>query len=406
MKLFLIFAWRNLWRNKRRTFITAASIFFGVIFAAVMSSMQEGTYNSNIENIVRFYTGYAQLQHPDYWDEKTMEHHISPSDSLIQEIKSDPRITHVTPRLESFALASHKDATKVATVVGMAPQKEKEVTNILSNISKGSYLEKGDKGVLVGKLLAKNLGLGVGDTITLTGQGYRYATAAGLYPIRGLIDFPSPELNKTFIYMSLQECQHFYSAQGLLTSLVLMIEDNEKLEAISRDIDQKAGKDYTVMTWKDMQPALDQQIQSDRASGVIFKAILYMIIFFGILGTIMMMIAERRRELGVMMAVGMKRFRLAAVVFAETLFIGFLGVFAGLAGSIPVNMYFYHNPIPLAGEAAEAMAQYGWEPYMFFSLAPEVFWKQAIIIFVLMLVVSVYPLVTIYRMKEIDALQA
>ena len=404
--MYIKFAWRNLWRNKRRTFITAASIFFGVIFAAVMSSMQEGTYSSNIENIVRFYTGYAQLQHPDYWDEKTMEHHIAPSDSLIQEIKSDARITHVTPRLESFALASHKDATKVATVVGMAPQKEKDVTNILNNISKGNYLEKGDKGVLVGKLLAKNLGLGVGDTITLTGQGYRYATAAGLFPIRGLIDFPSPELNKRFIYMSLQECQHFYTAPGLLTSLVLMINDNEKLEAISRDIDQKVGKDYTVMTWKDMQPALDQQIQSDRASGVIFKAILYMIIFFGILGTIMMMIAERKRELGVMMAVGMKRFRLAAVILAETLFIGLLGVVAGIAGSIPVNLYFYHNPIPLTGEAAEAMAQYGWEPYMFFSLAPEVFWKQAITIFVLVLVVSVYPLVTIYRMKEIDALRA
>ena len=127
MKMYVKFAWRNLWRNKRRTIITAASIFFGVIFAAVMSSMQEGTYSSNIENIVRFYTGYAQLQHPDYWDEKTMEHHIAPSDSLIREIKSDPRITHVTPRLESFALASHEDATKVANVVGMAPEQEKDV---------------------------------------------------------------------------------------------------------------------------------------------------------------------------------------------------------------------------------------------------------------------------------------
>lgn len=406
MKLFLIFAWRNLWRNKRRTFITAASIFFGVIFAAVMSSMQEGTYSSNIENIVRFYTGYAQLQHPDYWDEKTMEHHISPSDSLIQEIKSDPRITHVTPRLESFALASHKDATKVATVVGISPDQEKDVTNIRTNISEGSYLEKGDQGVLAGKLLARNLGLGVGDTLTLTGQGYRYATAAGLFPIKGLIDFPSPELNKSFVYMGLRESQKFYSAPNLLTSLVLMIEDNDELEAVSHDIDKKAGDNYTVMTWKDMQPALDQQIQGDRASGVIFKAILFMIIFFGILGTIMMMIAERKRELGVMMAVGMKRFRLAAVIFTETLFIGLLGVVTGIAGSIPINFYFYHNPIPLTGEAAEAMAQYGWEPYMFFSLAPEVFWQQAIIIFVLTLVVSIYPLATIYRMKEIEALRA
>lgn len=406
MKTILIFAWRNLWRNKRRTFITSASIFFGVIFAAIMSSMQEGTYDSNIENIVQFYTGYAQLQHPDYWDEKTLEHHISPSDSLIRAVKKDPRITHITPRLESFALASHKDATKVASVVGVAPGREREVTNITQNISKGEYLNGGGDGVLIGKLLAKNLNLSVGDTITLTGQGYRFATAAGLFPIRGLIDFPSPELNKTIVYMSLDRCQDFYTAPGLLTSLVVMIDNNEHLQPVSDALAKKTGNSYKVMTWKDMQPALVQQIEADRASGMIFKAILYMIIFFGILGTIMMMIAERRRELGVMMAVGMKRFRLMSVIFIETLFIGLLGVVTGIAGSIPINLYFYHNPIPLTGAAAEAMAQYGWEPYMFFSLAPQIFWHQALVILILTLVVSIYPLVTIRRMKEIEALRA
>ncbi|MFO8055299.1 MAG: ABC transporter permease [Bacteroidales bacterium] len=221
MKMYLIFAWRNLWRNKRRTLITAASVLFGVVFAIFMGSMQEGTYDGNIERIVQFYTGYAQLQHPDYWEEKTLEHTIKPGDSLLQAFHRDERITHMAPRLEYFALASHKDATKVSSIVGIDPGKEKDVTNILDYLKKGEYLKSGDEGVLIGRMLAENLGLQTGDTLTLTGQGYRMMTSAGLFPIKGIVDFPADELSKSTVYMSMEQCQEFLSAPEMLTSLVI-----------------------------------------------------------------------------------------------------------------------------------------------------------------------------------------
>ncbi|MCF8331864.1 MAG: ABC transporter permease [Bacteroidales bacterium] len=407
MKTWLIFAWRNLWRNRRRTLITSASVFFGVIFAIFMGAMQEGTYEGNIQSIVQFYTGYAQLQHPDYWEEKTLQHTITPGDSLLRAMQDDERITHISPRLEYFSLASHDENTKVASIVGINPEMEKEVTKILSYLKKGQYLEKGSDGVLIGRMLAENLGLETGDTLVLTGQGYHMVTAAGLFPIKGIVDFPSSELSKTMIYMDIERCREYLSAPEMLTSVVVMLEDQEQLQPVENTWTQKLDPEkYTLMTWREMQPEMVQQIDADRASGVIFLLILYMIIMFGILGTVMMMMAERRRELGVMMAVGMKRIRLVAVVFLEMLCIGFIGVISGILISIPIIAYYVDNPIPLKGKAAEAMAEYGWEPFMYVVLDPQIFINQALVIFVITIVIALYPLVTIYRMKEIDALRA
>jgi ABC-type antimicrobial peptide transport system permease subunit len=102
----------------------------------------------------------------------------------------------------------------------------------------------------------------------------------------------------------------------------------------------------------------------------------------------------------------MKRIRLVAVVVLEMITIGLLGAVAGLIGSIPLVVYFFHNPIELTGEAAQVIEQYGWEPYMFMSLSPEVFLNQALVVFVITLVIALYPLYTIYRMNEINALRA
>lgn len=405
--MYLIFAWRNLWRNKRRTIITAASVLFGVVFAILMGSMQEGTYDSNIKRIVQFYTGYAQLQHPDYWEEKTLEHTIKPEDSLLQAIRKDQRITHITPRLEYFALASHEEATKVSSIVGIQPGKEKDVTNILDYLKKGEYLENKDDGVLIGKMLAENLGLQTGDTLTLTGQGYRMMTAAGLFQIKGIVDFPAEELSKSTVYMSLEQCQSFLSAPGMLTSVVFMLEDQEQLSSFQQNWIKKLDNDqYTVKTWREMQPEMVQQIEADRAGGVIFLFVLYMIILFGILGTVMMMIAERQRELGVMIAVGMKRIKLFVVIFLELIFIGVLGVLSGSLLSIPLVTYFKYNPIELTGKAAEAMAEYGWEPYMYVMMDPQIFVNQMIIVLGITLVIAVYPLQKLLKMKEINALRA
>ena len=400
-------AWRNLWRNKRRTLITTASIFFGVFLAVLMSSMQEGSYSSMIDNVVKFYSGYIQVQHKDHWDKKTVNNSFENHSNLIDDVKSIKEITDHTYRLESFSLVASENITQGAVVVGIEPDEENKVTNLEKWVAEGGqYLKKGEDGVLVGKLLAQHLKIGVGDTLVIIGQGYHGVGAAGKYPVKGILELPSPTLSKTFIYMDIGLAQELYSAPDRYTSLILMIDNPQDLAAASDKLKSTIQEPLTVMTWAEMQPELVQMIDSDRAGGVLMIGILYIVIGFGIFGTLMMLMAERKREFGVMVAVGMGKMKLLTIVLYETLFMGLLGIFSGFVFSFPIIAYMSYNPIPLVGDAAQWMVDMGIEPVLAFSIMPIVFGRQAIVVSIMILIVALYPITFIRKLKVISALRA
>ncbi|WP_243348920.1 ABC transporter permease [Parabacteroides sp. FAFU027] len=398
-------AWRNLWRNKRRTLITTASVFFGVVFATFVSSMQEGSYAQYIQAIVSFYSGYIQVHQKGYWEDRTINNLLADSPQLDSAISRIPHVTVVSPRLENFALASSKDLTKGALVSGISPEKEDRISRLSRKIIQGKYLKNGESGVMIGSELARYLRLGVGDTLVLISQGYHGTSAAGKYPVRGIMHLASPELDRTLVYMDIRECQMLFSAEKRLTSLVIMVPDDSYVTDVQQEIKKRIGGSFEVMNWKEMNSLLLKQIESDRAGGWIEKGILYMIIGFGILGTIMMMMAERRKEFGVMMAVGTQKYRLALMVVMETVFIGLLGTVAGILGSLPAIAYFVDHPIPFTGQGGEMLKQMGFEPYMWFSIEPGLFFKQALIIFLFTLIIGLYPVYLISRLKIVKALK-
>ncbi len=406
MKANLKLAWRNLWRNRRRTLITVGSIFFGVLLSAYMSSMQEGSYEKMVDMVVKYYSGFMQIHHEDYWENKSINNTFELNPELEKQVLSHKEVDYVIPRLESFALASSENLTKGVLVLGIAPEKEHKLMSLADRIVDGKYLEKGDNGIIVGEGLANYLKLGVNDTLVMISQGYHGISAAGKYPIRGLVKHASPELNKMIVFMDLPNCQEFFSAENRLSSMVVNVKELDDLHKSLRKIRSSLPEPYSIMSWEEMSPEMVQQIESDRAGGFIMKMIVYIIISFGILGTVMMMIAERSREFGVIIAIGMQRKKLAIILFFETIFIGLIGAISGLVVSIPILIFQYRNPIPLTGQTAQVMEAYGFEPYMFFSLDPAVFWHQALTVFIFTVIISVYPIIAANKLNLIKALRS
>ncbi len=398
-------AWRNLWRNKRRTLITVASIFFGVLFATVMSSLQEGTYSNMIDMMVKLSAGYIQVQHPDYWETKSINNTIEPDDAMLKKINSIDNVTKAVPRLESFALLSSGDRTRGGAVIGIKPSADKATSNLQNWLHQGKFLENGDQGALVTYNIADYLNLDINDTIILISQGYHGASAAGVYPVKGILKFNTPQLNNMGVFLDITTAQNFFSAYDRATNIMIMLDDNAEVPRAEKALKNMLGENYTVMNWKELQPELVQFIESDRAGGTLMKGILYMVIGFGIFGTIIMMMAERKKELGVMIAIGMQKTKLGLVMFYETILFGLIGVITGFILSIPVIMVFVGNPIPLPENLQEAYLQYGFEPYLFFSMEPNVFINQMITVFALTLLISIYPFVKVLRMKVGNALR-
>ena len=169
--MYLSLSWRNIWRNKKRTLIAAASVFFAVLTAIVMRSAQTGSYAYMIHSSAKLYSGYLQIQGKGYWENRSMDRSIILSDKDYQFIHSTPHVTSATPRLEGFALVSNDSATKVAQVIGTNPELENKMTNLKDKLVKGSFLDDQSQGALVAEGLANMLKLQIGDSLVLYGQG-------------------------------------------------------------------------------------------------------------------------------------------------------------------------------------------------------------------------------------------
>ena len=383
-----------------------ASIIFAVLLAILLNSVKEGILFKMQENVVSFYTGAVQVHKDGYWDEQNLDYTFEHDPALIQQLKTEEGVEEVIARMESFALAASDNYTKVCMVVGIEPEKEPAVTSLDNKIVKGEYLKEGDQGILVSQGLAEYLRLDVGDTLVLIGQGYHGVSAAGKFAIKGLLKFASPDLNKTMVYLPIRVAQHLFGAEGRYTALIMDIENVNDAEKIRQNVAGAVSKEYEVMDWKTLLPELNQVLEGERAENVIFLFVLYMLIAFGIFGTVLMMTLERQYEFGVLVAVGMRKLRLSAVVIIENVMISIMGAIVGTLLSVPVVGYFYKYPIQITGELREAYENFGFEPIFYFSIEPKIFYSQTIVVLCIALVLSVYPFFKLLRLEPVNAMRA
>jgi ABC-type lipoprotein release transport system permease subunit len=405
MNDYIKIAWRNLWRNKRRTIITISSVLFALFLALLMRSMQLGSYAGMVESAVKTSTGYIQVHQKGYWADKSIDNTFETSPELEKKILANPNVTMATPRLESFALLSSGMQTKGAAVIGTLPESENEISNLKNRIISGEYFSENDRSILIAEGLANYLKVKVGDTVVMLGQGYHGLSAAGAFPVKGIVKFIQPDMNNALTYIPLPLAQELYASPSRLTSLSIMLADPDKMEATRDELSMIDTENLEVMIWKDMLTELVNGIEGDNINALVTLSILYIVVGFGILGSILMTTMERRKEFGIMVAVGMRRYKLAIIVFFETLIISLIGILAGITASFPLILYFYHNPIPLTGEAANAMLEYNIEPVMPFLLEPGFFISQSMVVIIITLLTMIYPFTVISKFKIINAIK-
>lgn len=401
-----LLAWRNLWRNRSRSFITMASVWCAVVLAVALSSLQKGVFDHLIANVVSFYSGYVQVHRAGYQSEQTLENSFPLTDSVRQVVLSAPGVVHATPRLEAFALVSTGEKTRGCMVAGIEPDGEDRVTHLKSKLVAGAFLHERSTGVLLAEGLAKRLRVGPGDTVVLLGQGYYGSTAAGKYAVGGLLRFGSPALNDQVVFLALATAQHWLDAPDLVTTLVVSPRKPAETESVAAGLRRTLPADFETLTWQEIMPDIHEHIQTDTASSAIIMAVLYLLIAFGIFATLLMMLAERQREFGMLVALGMKKIQLARVVLFETIFITITGCLVGIAVSIPLVWWLKEHPIRFSGETAEVYERFGFEAIFPAALSPSIFVNQAVAVFIVGVLLSFYPVIKVLSINPVEAMRS
>lgn len=398
-------AWRNIWRNKRRTCITISAISFAVICSIFMQSINRGSHEVMIDNMVRFHTGHLQLQDYRYKDESSLDNSFYFNEELESQLSAaDERIQMLFGRIETFMLGGNEHSTRGALVLGIRPEIENQFNRIVEHLVEGSFFTDDETGVVVGEGLAQRLELNLGDELLLMGQGRFGMSANALYPIVGIIQHPLRDMNDQIVYLPLKEAQDLLSAPSHVTKVLVALETDRHTPLVAQSLSRSLeSEDLVVYRWPELLPELLQLLEFDLVGAYFLSAVLYIVIAFGFFGTILTMTLERLREFGVLLSVGLQRGGLGLILFIEILLMSLLGVTLGMTLTWLILLYFYYNPIELTGEMAETVIEMGWEPILPMSFAPDQFYTQGLIVFLISVSVALFPLMKIKRLNILEA---
>lgn len=410
MNLEFRLAFRNIGRNLRRTGLTIAATVFAVFLVILSVSAQDGVHEKMIEDAVRIQSGHVQISGQDYLDKRTLEQFVELTPDLLAKLESAPGVVGVAPRIVSFGLVSKKSATHGVAVLGVDREREARVSTLEERIVKGEFVVPGGQGIVLGERLARNLGAELGDELLLYSAAYSLETAYELFTVTGVMRLPEPEMDRTFAVIDLADAQRFFAYGNKVSEVAMLTGDAGQippiLEALGTDLRGGDGAPLEVHAWNEVMPELEQFIFVDDASAYIVLAILIVVVAFGILNTILMSVLERAKELGVMLALGLRPISIFRVVYIESMLLAGLGLAIGLALAVPVALWLVANPIPMTGEAAAAMELVAIEPIMTFTLHPRTPARAAMVIFFVAGLAALYPALKASRARPIDALRS
>jgi putative ABC transport system permease protein len=400
-------AWRNVWKNRRRTVLTLLTIMVGCAMIILMNAFAKGGHDQMIEDAVKENNGHIQVHEKGFWENRGIDYAFSPKGDLLEGLKNVSEIEASARRIHAGGLLSYGSTTSGALIQGIEPSKEAEITTMKKSIVRGSYLDDGDTTqILVGETLAKNMGADLGSKIALISQGFDGSIAAEYLFVKGVFKSPNPEYDRALVLMTFTQARETFLMMDYINSIVIRLRATDQSMAVrDRVRAMPAAAGLEVMAWDELMPEMVQFIVMDDVSGYIFDFILFMVVAFGVLNTIQMSVFERTREFGVMLAIGTRPGQVVWMVMAESLVISLLGVLLGLALGALVSYYFNVNPIDYSAYAEE-MSVWGMSTLIFPAVMTAANGAvTALVTLALSLLFSIAPARRASRLRPIEAIR-
>jgi ABC-type lipoprotein release transport system permease subunit len=324
-----------------------------------MNALQKGGQEQMIDDAAAANTAHIQIHEKGFWDNSGIDYAFMPTEKLLKELirlRKNSMITAFSMRLHADGLISYKNKTSGGSIQAVDPEQEKKVCGMHAKILKGGrYLNASDRmNIVIGKDLAKSVGVGPGGVISVISQGFDGSIAAENLTIVGIFQTGDPEIDRYLVVMPIAQAMNTFTMMGYINSIAVRLMRSDDIPVV-RDIICEAvnQNEIEVMDCYELMPELMQHLEMDRYPALIFNFILLMVAAFGILNTIQMSVFERIREFGVMLAVGTRPGQVAAMVLCESMLITLIGIAAGLAVGSLACYYFILYPIDYSGMGDE-----------------------------------------------------
>lgn len=341
-----VIAWRNLWRNRRRTWLTVGGISFACFLVAATMSIQHGSYGSMIDTSTGFFGGQAEIVHPLYPVESKLEQTVTHATELTRALNDLPGI-RAAARAQAFALTSVGERSFGGMIVGVDFAAERDMFTFYQGLGEGSLPVASDE-VVIGRVMARNLGATVGDEVVMLGSAKAGGVGALALKVSGIFDSGQNELDRTLMFSHLDTVREGFALGDEAHAILLLGENTASLTERLGEIQQQLPDDVLLRDWTQIYPDVQQGIELDRIGGMFMFAAILVLASFSVINTFVMIVFERTREFGMLVALGMRPVQIMLQVQAEAFCMWLVGIAIGMTLTVSIVTIVGEVGIPVA----------------------------------------------------------
>jgi putative ABC transport system permease protein len=423
--LVLRIAWRNIWRNSRRTGITLATMIITVGLNVWLITFADGMYEEMIRQSVTLGLGSLQVHAEGYQEDKAVEKAVLDPAPVVEIVRNAPGVKGVSTRLNAFGLISHGSASQGSAIIGVEPAGETTISVIDKKVIEGEWLPETIENerrppIVIGSGMAQKLGVGIGDRLFLTIQGFTGDVGYAVYFVHGIFTTGMGEMDKAVGYVPINTLRSVMAAdvsdfQNAVHEVTALMGTNADVDAavafIRRDIGSQglqAGnrRALEAMSWEEIQPGLKAFIEFDKASLFVMVAVFFIIVSAGVMNSFLMSVFERIREFGILMSLGTRPSGIFRLVMIESLIVGTIGALGGLGAGL---LAFWINTLyPFNYGAMQDMSAV-MSMNLDFNIYPHLVWPDVVIVLVGIVIMTglaaLWPAIKASLLKPVEAMR-
>ena len=395
-------SWRNVWRSKLRSLVVILSVVFGILGGIIMIAMSYGLNEERMNNAVETYLSHIQIHNKLFREDYNIKHTINNLDNLENVLNQDERVVSYTKRIILNGMLSNSNGSYGIQIKGVNPETEKKVTNTHEKLIEGEYFNsKRDNTIIVGKKLADKLNLNLKSKVVITFQDEFNELTSLLYRVEGIFKSGNSRYDESNVFVkNLSITKNLPSFSGI-HEIPILLTDIELRGSVKKDLIQ-LSQNNIVETWDDISKDLAYANEMLAAVLYIFMMIILTGLSFGIVNTMLMAILERKKEIGMLMSIGMNRYKIFLMICFETTFLSMIALPFGLISSYLIVEYYSVVGIDLSIVEA-GLENFGVGTRLYLKVPQEQYVVVSIMVFMISIISSIFPSLRALKINPVEA---
>ncbi len=398
-------AWKNIWRSRLRSLVVIISVILGLWAGTFLLAYFFGIMDQRLDDAIGYEISHVQFHQTEFLEDFDPKFLIPNSSQILTDLNQNEKVKAVTGRLISYGMVGAPTTSSGGKFIGIDPAQEQAVTQLADLIAEGEYLKADDKNkVIIGKKLADKLKVKLRSKVVFTFQDSEHNIVAGAFRVKGIFKSYNSGLEESNLYVCNNDLAKLINTNGELHEMAILLKDSKEVIPFVEEM-KGQHQQLSVRSWKEVAPELALMVDSLDQYMIIFLAIILLALSFGIINTMLMAVLERGREIGVLMAIGMNKLRLFAMIFLETFFIIGLAAPFGLLLAYGSIQYLGATGIDISGMYSESYASMGFQTTIYPHLDGGYYFQILIMVAITALLAALYPAYTALRLNPIKAIR-